>query len=653
MKKKLHLSKKAIYLLTAIVSFFFISAGLKLITGGVDYTTPAAGHFVSPLSSSINWGPIKNIRAFFPAQANLQWLSGVAGYTDPVGGSGTMAAHPGASSVQFGTGDCRSCHESNLNNGTFAANLVNGPKGIVGKDPYKDLEIQAAFDSNYLYVKVAWESQNSRPGVTHQIYQYRGGTWYGDTKNKTSAINEVSQLTANQFFSYEDRLALQIAPTTLGENIKAFGNAGMNFTQGGCFVACHSSMREMTKEPTSTEIQADPWLGAAGLNVSDLRHYLLHTRGVNAFADADATGNWQTTVSGYNQAQQTADMNNGKFIDLIQYRAARSAAMYGNSNDIILEYRNSGIANTNKGDNYWFNQNPAAAQPANVNQLWYDVSDHQWKDSASTIVNVGDYRWMYDSLITGFNALPADALDTTLREMKYNWTVKFPLITRGPDRNAVPLDMSKINEGDFLPKQPLREGTGIRGAVDAFSEWDSTSNKWTVIIRRPLNKTGKCDHGNFGTYCSDHDLRLEDLQSGGQGITIGMGIFDWYASNRYHYVTFPYHLQASATADIIAVDNSLTGIEWVNDKKSSLLEQNYPNPFTKTTQIKYTLTESNDVKLEIYDVYGRVVKTLVNKYQSAGIHTVTWDAQNLSKGVYFYQIQSGKFKQSKRALVIK
>lgn len=651
MKKKLHLSKPIIYTACAGIAVVFISAGVLLTGGGVDWTNPPAGHFVSTLASNINWGPTKNIRAFFPAEANLQWLSSVSGYTDSVGGSGTTFIHPGASSVQNGTGNCRGCHETNLNAGTFATNLVNSPKGIAGKDPYKDLEIQAAFDSSYLYIKTSWQTQNPRPGISHQSFQFRGGTWYNNAKYKSSEKDEVSELSAYEFWSLEDRLGIQLAPKTIGDSIKAFGNAGMSFTQGGCFIACHSSMREMSKEPTSSQVQADPWLGTAGLNSTDVRHYLLHTRGVNAFADADSAGNWPS--NGYNQTQQTADFNSGKFIDLIQYRAARSGPMYNCTNDAILDYRHSGKANTNGGDNTYFDQNPVTAQPANWDSLWYDTSTHEWKNPQGTAINVSGYDWMYDSTITGFWALPDNAVNPTTREYEYDWTLKFPLITRGPDRNAVPLDINKIQENERVPRAILRKGSGIRGAANAFSQWDSTTSRWTVIIRRPLNKTAKCDHGSFGTYCSDHDIRLADLQSGGQGITIGFAVFDNYEETRYHQVSFTYLMSASTSADIVATDNTLTtGIAWFDDQKSPLLEQNYPNPFNKTTQIKYTLPEGENVRLEIYDIHGRVVKTLVNEYKSAGIHTIKWDASNLSKGVYFYQIQAGKFKQAKSALVI-
>ncbi len=83
------------------------------------------------------------------------------------------------------------------------------------------------------------------------------------------------------------------------------------------------------------------------------------------------------------------------------------------------------------------------------------------------------------------------------------------------------------------------------------------------------------------------------------------------------------------------------------------LSQNYPNPFNPSTMIEYELASAGEVRLEVFDMLGRKVTTLVGERQSAGTHRVNFNAANLSSGVYFYTIQSGRFSQTKKMLMVK
>ena len=89
------------------------------------------------------------------------------------------------------------------------------------------------------------------------------------------------------------------------------------------------------------------------------------------------------------------------------------------------------------------------------------------------------------------------------------------------------------------------------------------------------------------------------------------------------------------------------------------LANNYPNPFNPATTIKYALPEASNVKLEIYNVVGQVVRTLVADHQNAGRYVVQWDATNesghsLSSGIYFYRLQAGEeFLEVKKMLLLK
>lgn len=83
------------------------------------------------------------------------------------------------------------------------------------------------------------------------------------------------------------------------------------------------------------------------------------------------------------------------------------------------------------------------------------------------------------------------------------------------------------------------------------------------------------------------------------------------------------------------------------------LEGNYPNPFNTSTLIKYGLPQPSKVTLEVYDVLGRKVETLLDEYQSAGYHQVLWQADYVSSGVYLYKLTAGDYSQISKMMLIK
>lgn len=83
------------------------------------------------------------------------------------------------------------------------------------------------------------------------------------------------------------------------------------------------------------------------------------------------------------------------------------------------------------------------------------------------------------------------------------------------------------------------------------------------------------------------------------------------------------------------------------------LQQNYPNPFNPSTNIRYEVPRKSMVNINIYNILGEKVIELVHEEKNAGFYEITWNANNLSNGVYIYTMRSGNFVDSKKLILLK
>jgi protocatechuate 3,4-dioxygenase beta subunit len=166
----------------------------------------------------------------------------------------------------------------------------------------------------------------------------------------------------------------------------------------------------------------------------------------------------------------------------------------------------------------------------------------------------------------------------------------------------------------------------------------------------------------------DGSYALTNLESGDYRVMVNRPSFETvYYPNATNLATAkPVTVNAAdqsgaATADVILSVEILTtagNSQLSGTPQAYGLSQNYPNPFNPVTMIEYSLPESANVSLQIFNVQGRLVTTLVNKQQNSGVRQAVWNGldQNgsaLPSGVYFYQLQANDFTEIKSLILLK
>ena len=98
-----------------------------------------------------------------------------------------------------------------------------------------------------------------------------------------------------------------------------------------------------------------------------------------------------------------------------------------------------------------------------------------------------------------------------------------------------------------------------------------------------------------------------------------------------------------------------TGVGNISEEIPSIykLFNNYPNPFNPETNIKFQVPEFTDVKIEVYDVNGKLVERLINSRINAGTYSIKWKGNNNPSGIYFCKLTAGKYSETKKIVLLK
>ncbi|MGB2697904.1 MAG: FlgD immunoglobulin-like domain containing protein, partial [Candidatus Zixiibacteriota bacterium] len=181
----------------------------------------------------------------------------------------------------------------------------------------------------------------------------------------------------------------------------------------------------------------------------------------------------------------------------------------------------------------------------------------------------------------------------------------------------------------------------------AYYKFDDTQLSMTELL---LYSAIHSDQGEINTLLNTSDNQRVEL-SPNQAIKLSFtALPDDYSKQRSFLLTAKGYYEKMETQSDQPADMARTHIP--------IMDQNYPNPFNLSTEIRFSLPDDAKVTLNIYNILGQNIKTLVDEEKSSGTHTIFWDGTDKSgaevaSGIYFYQLKAGDYKELKKMLLIK
>ena len=177
------------------------------------------------------------------------------------------------------------------------------------------------------------------------------------------------------------------------------------------------------------------------------------------------------------------------------------------------------------------------------------------------------------------------------------------------------------------------------------------------------NATVNWREGNIDVYPEFIDTAIGDYHLKNSSPCIGAGIDSleiggvWYYCPLFDLEGNPRPNPPGTKPDMGAYESPLS-VSGVEDYLSQIpntysLEQNFPNPFNPVTKIKYSVPQTSNVVIKVFDILGNEIETLVNEEKQTSSYEITWYAENLPSGIYFYQLIAENFIKSKKMILLK
>ncbi len=310
-----------------------------------------------------------------------------------------------------------------------------------------ELDVKVAYNGEDVFWLLSWPTE--RPSLLHDVSVYRDGAWV--------------RVNSGGVVGSEDRVTIMV------DQGKVAGFANL-----GCYATCHDPVRSLDTAVGGDALAEHPAYGQIGRN--DIRKYIPDSRFGNLW--------WETAWDAVKPPEMLEDLREqGVFLDLWHWRAARSNSMGFADDQYVLEHR---------------------------------INDSGSGPNTTNVGPDGLPLRMFDPEKVGFAALRYDDIPNLTTADVYNLTTE----------NSIDFDPDYgWQEGDVIPRLMIREPTGARGSTTADGQW--ADGRWTVELQRALDP---------GDPLVDIAFEL------GRTYNVAFGIFRDFTGTRFHHVSYPLKL---------------------------------------------------------------------------------------------------------------
>ena len=267
----------------------------------------------------------------------------------------------------------------------------------------------------------------------------------------------------------------------------------------------------------------------------------------------------------------------------------------------------------------------------------YNVNTNTW--AQATQITSGNGRRSFAGGILGNKLFVCAGFSGSFRNDFWVGTINpaNPLQITWQQRTNISVPTSRPGGTAIMGKFYVIMGEISGGAGnDSVAIWDTTTSTWSYRDGKPIRTNNL--YGAISasiTYCNNRP-----------------GVKIWCAGGSIQgQTTRP--LDVFADTCLLNCTGPLTGIQNNSIPAEYRLMQNYPNPFNPQTNISFEIPLSGKVRISVTDLLGREVSEITNGFMNAGKHQVVFDGAGFASGVYFYKIESGKFIDTKKMVLIK